>query len=79
MPKNFRDLCEREILALAISLEEEDIRTYSDIAEACARTIREPHTFSPLRQKRKTATATVCSSCTTRKSATTFLDPASGC
>src|SRR6266478_9226809 len=34
MPKNFRDLSEREILALAISLEEEDIRTYSDIAEA---------------------------------------------
>jgi len=34
MPKNFRDLSEREILALAISLEEEDIPTYSDIAEA---------------------------------------------
>lgn len=32
MPKNFKDLSEREILALAISLEEEDIRTYSDIA-----------------------------------------------
>jgi hypothetical protein len=26
MPKNFKDLSEREILALAISLEEEDIR-----------------------------------------------------
>jgi erythrin-vacuolar iron transport family protein len=34
MPKNFKDLSEREILALAISLEEEDIRTYSDLAEA---------------------------------------------
>jgi rubrerythrin len=34
MPKNFKDLSEREILALAISLEEEDIRTYNDIAEA---------------------------------------------
>ena len=33
MPKNFKDLSEREILALAISLEEEDIRTYSDLAE----------------------------------------------
>jgi rubrerythrin len=33
MPKNFKDLSEREILALAISLEEEDIRTYDDIAE----------------------------------------------
>ena len=34
MAKNFKDLSEREILALAISLEEEDIRTYSDLAEA---------------------------------------------
>ncbi len=35
MPKkSFKDLSEREILALAISLEEEDIRTYSDLAEA---------------------------------------------
>jgi erythrin-vacuolar iron transport family protein len=33
MPKNFKDLSEREMLALAISLEEEDIRTYSDLAE----------------------------------------------
>jgi rubrerythrin len=30
MQKNFKDLSERESLALAISLEEEDIRTYSD-------------------------------------------------
>src|SRR6476646_4452409 len=34
MQQNFKDLSEREILALAISLEEEDIRTYNDIAEA---------------------------------------------
>jgi rubrerythrin len=34
MQKNFKDLSEREILALAISLEEEDIRTYNDSAEA---------------------------------------------
>jgi len=34
MQKNFKDLSEREILALAISLEEEDLRTYSDLAEA---------------------------------------------
>src|SRR5215475_1340918 len=33
MQKNFKDLSEREILALAISLEEEDIRTYSALAE----------------------------------------------
>src|SRR5213592_801630 len=31
--KNFNDLSEREILALAISLEEEDERVYADFAE----------------------------------------------
>jgi len=34
MPKSFGKLTEKEILALAISLEEEDSRTYADIAEA---------------------------------------------
>ncbi len=33
MAKNFRDLTEREILALAISLEEEDSRVYGDYAD----------------------------------------------
>jgi len=33
MPKQFKDLTEREILALAISLEEEDARIYGDFAE----------------------------------------------
>ncbi|MGN6367033.1 MAG: iron exporter MbfA [Phycisphaerae bacterium] len=33
MPKSFTDLTEREVLALAITLEEEDGRTYGDIAE----------------------------------------------
>ena len=34
MPKkNFKDLTEREILALAIQLEEEDSRVYADFAE----------------------------------------------
>lgn len=33
MARNFKDLSEREILALAISLEEEDGRVYSDFAE----------------------------------------------
>jgi erythrin-vacuolar iron transport family protein len=33
MAKNFKDLSEREILALAISLEEEDSRIYGDFAE----------------------------------------------
>ena len=34
MAKSFKDLTEREILALAITLEEEDSRTYGDIADA---------------------------------------------
>jgi erythrin-vacuolar iron transport family protein len=34
MAKNFRDLSEREILALAVSLEEEDGRIYGEFAEA---------------------------------------------
>jgi len=33
MPKDFKDLTEREILALAIALEEEDGRIYGDFAE----------------------------------------------
>src|SRR5437899_12252008 len=32
MAKNFKDLSEQEILALAISLEETDARTYADFA-----------------------------------------------
>jgi rubrerythrin len=38
MSKAFKDLSEREILALAITLEEEDGRTYGDIAEALSAT-----------------------------------------
>jgi rubrerythrin len=34
MAKNFKDLSEREILALAVTLEEEDGRIYADFAEA---------------------------------------------
>ena len=34
MPKSFSKLTEREILALAITLEEEDGRTYGDMADA---------------------------------------------
>ena len=33
MSRNFKDLSEREILALAISLEEEDGRIYADFAD----------------------------------------------
>jgi rubrerythrin len=38
MAKNFRDLTEQEILALAISLEEEDGRIYADFAEGLRET-----------------------------------------
>ncbi len=38
MAKNFKDLSEREILALAISLEEEDGRIYGDFAEGLRET-----------------------------------------
>jgi rubrerythrin len=37
--KNFSNLTEQELLALAIALEEEDSRTYSDLADA----MRESH------------------------------------
>ncbi len=36
--KNFSDLAEQELLALAIALEEEDSRTYSDLADAMGET-----------------------------------------
>jgi rubrerythrin len=39
MAKKFKDLSEREILALAISLEEEDSRVYADFADG----LREPY------------------------------------
>jgi rubrerythrin len=38
MARNFKDLSEREILALAISLEEEDGRVYADFAEGLRET-----------------------------------------
>jgi rubrerythrin len=38
MARNFKDLSEREIMALAISLEEEDGRIYSDFAEGLRET-----------------------------------------
>src|SRR6266404_9291199 len=38
MAKNFRELSEREILALAISLEEEDGRIYADFADGLRET-----------------------------------------
>ncbi len=39
MAKRFKDLSEREILALAISLEEEDGRVYADFADGLSGTV----------------------------------------
>ena len=50
MAKNFRDLTEAEILALAISLEEEDGRIYGDFAEGLKADF--PATAEMLRQMR---------------------------
>src|ERR1017187_10967646 len=38
MAKNFKDLTEREILALGITLEEEDARIYGDFADGLRET-----------------------------------------
>src|SRR5215470_4456563 len=38
MPRKFKDLSEREILALAIGLEEEDGRVYADFADGLRET-----------------------------------------
>jgi erythrin-vacuolar iron transport family protein len=38
MARNFKDLTEREILALAVSLEEEDGRVYADFADGLRET-----------------------------------------
>ncbi len=38
MARNFKDFSEREILALEISLEEEDGRVYADFADGLSET-----------------------------------------
>jgi len=40
--KDFDSLSEREIVALAISLEEEDERVYADFSKDCARSFPRP-------------------------------------
>jgi len=58
MAKKFRDLTEREILALAISLEEEDARIYADTPTAFATLIPTRLRFSTKCTLRKSTTAT---------------------
>ncbi len=58
--KNFSDLSEQEILALAITLEEEDRRIYGELSRrACATTIRpRRRSFATWRPRRaRTGTA----------------------
>jgi hypothetical protein len=57
MAKNFKELSEREILALAVSLEEEDGHIYGDFVDGCAKPIRPPRKCSRRCRPRKTATA----------------------
>jgi erythrin-vacuolar iron transport family protein len=51
MPKRFKDLSDREILALAISLEEEDERIYADFADGLRETY--PATAEMFEEMRK--------------------------
>ena len=55
--KNFNDLTEKEILALAIQLEEEDGRVYGDFAEGLRESIRQRRNCSRRCRRRKTGTA----------------------
>ena len=70
--KKFSDLTEQEVLALAITNEEEDSRIYRGFAEG----LREqfPGLGQDVRsrwRRRKSATAAACSTSTARNSATT--------
>ena len=55
--RSFSDLTEREILALAISNEEEDGRIYADFAEGLQENTRRARRFSSTWRRRRTSTA----------------------
>jgi hypothetical protein len=55
--RRFRDLSEQEVLALAISSEEDDARIYRSYAERCAPTIPTAPRCSTRWPSRRTATA----------------------
>ena len=61
---DFSDLKEQELLALAISLEEEDSRSIPSSPEASAKPIHTPPRSSATWRRKKPATATACSICT---------------
>jgi len=57
--KNFNELSEREVLALAISLEEEDERVYADFSKDCARSFPRPLRCSTACERKSRDTAVV--------------------
>ena len=69
--RNFSDLTEKEVLALAIANEEEDNRIYTDIAEGLRRTILPAPTCSLRWRRKRASTGTGLSSCTEKNSAST--------
>ncbi len=71
--RSFESLTERELLALAISLEEEDERVYADFAEGCATIFPVPHPCSTACARKNPAIAAASSHCFRSDSAITSL------
>jgi len=59
--KNFSELTEQELLALAVSLEEEDIRSYGDLAEFLHDTHPGTAKLFASMAERRTSIVTACS------------------
>ena len=70
--RNFKHLSEREILALAIYLEEEDGRVYGDFAEGFAKRIPRLRKCSKRCRPKNPGTGKRCSISTGSDSAITF-------
>ena len=70
--RSFESLTAREILALAISLEEEDERIYADYGEELKQDFPPPPPCSAPCVKRNPTIADASSSCTRPSSASTF-------
>ncbi len=61
--RSFKSLSEQEILALAISLEEEDARIYDDFADGLKTSSSRPGRGVPPAAPRRTAIAIACWTC----------------
>ena len=64
--RTFDSLNEREVLALAIALEEEDARVYEDFADGLQESYPEQAAKFREMRGRRTGTGTGCWSCTRR-------------